>query len=76
MLSPPRMTPEALRHHLKQLVADLVPQVVVHVLEAIEIDEQSGHLNVRSPSPSQHLFGAIEDEATDWAAPSSASCMA
>ena len=53
---------KALGDHLEQLVADLVPQVVVHVLEPVEIDEKGSYLNVCPPSPGQHLLGAVENQ--------------
>ena len=35
---------------------------VVHILEAVEIDEQGGHRDIGAAGPGQHLLGAVKDQ--------------
>ena len=51
-------------HCPQELVARLVPQGVVDVLEVVEVHEQGGHRSVLTPSACQHLLGSVEDECT------------
>ena len=46
----PHHTGQALRERHQQLIADGVAEAVVHVLEAIEIDEEHGEAVLRVPS--------------------------
>ena len=49
-------------HRLQESIADRVPERVVDLLEAVQIDEKGRHGDIVAPGPGQHLFGAVEDE--------------
>ncbi len=49
-------------HRLEQLVARLVAEGVVHLLEAVEIHEQRRGLGAVAPGAGQHLLDPVEDE--------------
>ena len=53
---------EPVRHGLQDLVAGVVAQGVVDVLEVVEVHEQSGHGPVLASRPHEHLVGAVEDQ--------------
>ena len=53
---------ETNRDGLKELVAGRVTQAVVHILEAVEVDEQCGEARPFPARRGEHLLGAVEHE--------------
>ena len=47
---------------LQQLVAGLVAERVVDLLEAVEVDEERGGLGAAAPGAGEHLLDAVEDQ--------------
>ena len=53
---------QARRDRLQQPVAGLVTERVVHLLEAVEVDEQRRALGVAAAGPGEHLLDPVEDQ--------------
>ncbi len=58
----PEDADEPMGHGLEDLVAGVVAQRVVDVLEVVEVDEQRGHRSVLAPGADEHLVGSVEDQ--------------
>src|SRR6185369_8080277 len=53
---------ESRRDRTEETVTGFVAERVVHLFEAVEVDEQRGRLQVVTPRAGEHLLDAVEDE--------------